>query len=54
MFRLVLLLRAVVSHSDKNLMTRDNVFIVLLPTLRCAPNILSLLMEYPDELLAPP
>jgi len=54
MHRLVMLLRAVVAHSNKNLMTRDNVFIVLLPTLRCAPNILALLMTYPDELLAPP
>ena len=53
MLRLTKLLRAVIDHSDKNLMTRDNLFIVLLPTLRCAPNILALIMTYPDELLFP-
>lgn len=50
--RLARLLRAVAAHADTNLMTRDNLFIVLLPTLRCAPSLLSLAMLRPDELFA--
>lgn len=50
--RLARLLRAVADHAPTNKMTRDNLFIVLLPTLRCAPTLLSLALLRPDDLFA--
>ena len=51
--RLARLLRAVVAHRRTNLMTRNNLFIVLIPTLRCAPSLLALAIMCPDELFLP-
>ena len=48
---LVRLFNKIVEKSSVNKMTLDNLFIVILPTLQCAPSVLAAMMAKPDALL---
>ena len=46
---LALFLRDIAAHADRNRMDQNNLFIVLVPTLRIAPALLALAMDHPAE-----
>lgn len=48
---LVRLFNKIVEKSSINKMTLDNLFIVILPTLQCAPSVLAAMMAKPDAIL---
>ena len=48
---LVVLFNKIVEHSATNKMTQNNLFIVIIPTLKCAPSLVALAMEKTSELL---
>ena len=48
---LVRLFNKIVEKSDVNKMTLDNLFIVILPTLQCAPSVLEAMMKKPNAIL---
>ena len=48
---IVVLFNSIVEHCSTNKMTQNNLFIVIIPTLQCAPSLLALAMEKTDVLL---
>lgn len=45
------LFNKIVEHSAVNKMTQNNLFIVIIPTLQCAPSLIALAMDKTDILL---
>jgi hypothetical protein len=48
--RLIAFLNKVAAHSDKNLMPKNNLLIVVTPTLGCLPALISLTMEHYEDI----
>lgn len=49
---IVVLFKKIVEHCSVNKMTQNNLFIVIIPTLKCAPSLIALAMDKTETLLS--